>query len=61
MKSTVAIVATLILTIAGLYIGIKHYKETGFWWGVLAILLIGSYISLGDGNTKVRIGPPENS
>ncbi len=61
MKSTAAIVATLILSIAGLYIGIKHYKEGGFWWGVLAVLLIGSYISIGDGTSKVRIGAPENS
>ncbi len=43
-NSLVGIAATVLLIGGGIYIGIKNYKEPGFWWGVVALILIGSSI-----------------
>ena len=59
-KTTASLFVTLLLISAGIYIGYKHHKEQGFWWGVLALLLLGSYISMSTADgLKVRTGTPE--
>jgi hypothetical protein len=32
---------SIFLIVLGIYVGVKHHKEQGFWWGVLALFLIG--------------------
>lgn len=34
-------VITIAATVAAVYIGIKNYKNPGFWSGVLALFLLG--------------------
>lgn len=56
---------TIAFVSAGIYIGYKNHNRDGFWWGVLAILLIGSYLTieanqctimkLGSGQAKTEV------
>lgn len=56
---TLAGYATTILLIAGaVYITYKHKNEAGFWYGVLALALLGSYIKFNTPLTSVKIGAP---
>lgn len=51
--------ATTILLVAGaVYITYKHKNEAGFWYGVLALALLGSYIKFTTPNTSIKIGAP---
>lgn len=44
---------TLILVIAGIYVIFKHHKAAGFWMGVLAMFLLGSYVVTTTSGTKI--------
>lgn len=33
--------------ILAIYIGVKHYKQPGFWFGILVMILLGIRISTG--------------
>lgn len=44
----VGIILTLAIVITGIYIGVKHYKQPGFWYGVLALMLVTSYVFIGN-------------
>lgn len=58
------VVATILMIIAAVYITAKNHKKEGFWFGVLALALVGSYIYVGSGKdstqdvTKLRFGHP---
>lgn len=54
-NSTLGIIVTVLFILFGLYIGYKHYKDSGFWWGVLALVLISSSLFIGKDNTTKTI------
>ena len=57
--TTLAGYATTILLIAGaVYITYKHKNDAGFWYGVLALALLGSYIKFVSPNTSIKVGAP---
>lgn len=45
-NNTISIILTLALIITGIYVGSKHYKDKGFWYGVLVLFLVTSSISV---------------
>ncbi len=48
---------TIAMIAGGIYIGYKHRNKDGFWYGVLALALIGSYLSVSsNGCTEIKLG-----
>lgn len=45
-NSWIGILLTLFLIGLGIYIGVKHYKEPGFWFGIVALLLVMSSVMI---------------
>lgn len=57
--TTLAAYATTILLVAGaVYITYKHKNDAGFWYGVLALALLGSYIKFNSSMTSIKVGAP---
>lgn len=48
-------IGTVLLLIGGIYIIYKHHKTPGFWWGLGAMILIGSSVYISDNATKLNI------
>lgn len=60
-KKIVGITTALALTAAAIYIWYKHGKEQGFWYGVLALLLLGTFLEINTPNFTFRAGAPNNA
>lgn len=44
----VGMTLTLLIFILAIYIGIKHYKSPGFWWGFGVMFLLAVKIQTGE-------------
>lgn len=54
-KEVMGYIITLLFFILGIYLIFKHGKQQGFWWGVLAILLFGSYVRFKKDNFSFNL------
>lgn len=53
---------TLLIFILAIYVAVKHYKQPGFWYGVLALFLIGVRVNTSEnGSFKSGILDIENN
>jgi hypothetical protein len=55
-KKISSIAITIIFIAGAVYVFSKHNKETGFWWGVLAVMLMVSYVKWNDDAFKANLG-----
>jgi hypothetical protein len=58
IKKISSTVITLLLIAAAVYIFSKHKNEQGFWYGVLALALLGSYVKWNSNKFSVKTGAP---
>lgn len=47
-KEWIGYTIMIILFILAIYIGVKHYKSPGFWYGILVIVLLGITVKTGN-------------
>ncbi len=52
-------VITLIFIALGIYVGYRNHKKEGFWYGVLALFLLTTYVFVDseNGTEKFNSGP----
>lgn len=54
--SWIGILITLLFIIAAIYVLVKFRKTPGYWWGILTMILLFSYLTINKDGTSFSIG-----